>query len=276
MKFATPLTIALVIANNVGWAAAATMMMTTPGSEPETETEMELEVLRPHGSKGEAPKEHDGAFPVEVFDFDFDRNRRSLQIINLARQDGAIATQSCTSNGGVASRAVDGRTSGVWTGGSVTATCVRSANWWMVDLGADKSHTINSVTVYNRVDCTTPSPFTCYANNIKGSYVEVLNHFGNIVLRKQISSAGDWRSKYSFNFNGVRGRYVRVQKSSTIPKKLFLAEAANKEANQEANQEANKEANQEANQEANNVANNKDANQEANNVANNKDANVDP
>ena len=55
MKFATPLTIALVIANNVGRAAAAMMMMTTPGSEPETETEMEVEVLRPHGSKGEAP-----------------------------------------------------------------------------------------------------------------------------------------------------------------------------------------------------------------------------
>lgn len=47
---------------------------------------------------------------------------------------GKPATQSSTGWGGVASRAVDGNTSGAWADGSVSHTDYESQPWWQVDL----------------------------------------------------------------------------------------------------------------------------------------------
>lgn len=61
------------------------------------------------------------------------------------------ASQSSTANNGVASRAIDGRTDGNWSSGTLTHT--REAEnhpWWEVDLGAPKS--IDSIVVWNRTD----------------------------------------------------------------------------------------------------------------------------
>lgn len=64
---------------------------------------------------------------------------------------GANASQSTTSNGGVASRAVDGNTNGEWSSGTLTHTVENQANpWWEVDLGSEQP--IDSVTVWNRRD----------------------------------------------------------------------------------------------------------------------------
>ena len=48
--------------------------------------------------------------------------------------DGKPATQSSTDWGGVASRAVDGNTSGAWADGSVSHTGYEAQPWWQVDL----------------------------------------------------------------------------------------------------------------------------------------------
>lgn len=64
---------------------------------------------------------------------------------------GAAATQSSTAAGGVASRAVDGNTNGVFSNQSVTHTNVGSPAWWEVDLGQPVA--IESIAVWNRTDC---------------------------------------------------------------------------------------------------------------------------
>ena len=60
------------------------------------------------------------------------------------------ATQSSTSNGGVASRAIDGRTDGAFSdSGTQTHTNEGEVNpWWEVDLGGNRS--IESIVVWNR------------------------------------------------------------------------------------------------------------------------------
>ncbi|HYJ80037.1 MAG TPA: discoidin domain-containing protein, partial [Longimicrobiaceae bacterium] len=68
---------------------------------------------------------------------------------NLA--EGREATQSSTTHGGDASRAVDGNTDGAFFSGSVTHTDARPNEWWMVDLGAMQD--IGSITIHNRTDC---------------------------------------------------------------------------------------------------------------------------
>jgi putative heme-binding domain-containing protein len=68
---------------------------------------------------------------------------------NVAR--AGKATQSSTANGGEASKAIDGNTSGRYGDGGQTHTEENLANpWWQVDLGAD--YPINSIVVWNRTD----------------------------------------------------------------------------------------------------------------------------
>ena len=70
-------------------------------------------------------------------------------LINFAREPGAVASQSTTSSGGVASRAIDGNTNGVFSAGSVTHTAnTAQPNWWQVDLGVDRA--VERVILYNR------------------------------------------------------------------------------------------------------------------------------
>jgi putative heme-binding domain-containing protein len=68
---------------------------------------------------------------------------------NVARR--GKATQKNTSNGGEASRAIDGKTSGRYGDGGQTHTQENTDNpWWEVDLGAEVP--IDSIVVYNRTD----------------------------------------------------------------------------------------------------------------------------
>lgn len=64
---------------------------------------------------------------------------------------GAAATQSSTAAGGVAARAIDGNTNGLFSNQSVTHTNVGSPSWWEVDLGQRVA--IESIAVWNRTDC---------------------------------------------------------------------------------------------------------------------------
>ncbi len=68
---------------------------------------------------------------------------------NIAR--GGKATQSSTSNGGDAIRAIDGNKSGAYPDGGQTHTQEGTDGpWWEVDLGKD--YPIESILVYNRTD----------------------------------------------------------------------------------------------------------------------------
>ena len=60
-------------------------------------------------------------------------------------------SQSSTSSGGVATRAVDGNTNGTYNTGSVTHTQANSQNpWWRVDLG--DTYNVEQISVFNRTD----------------------------------------------------------------------------------------------------------------------------
>jgi hypothetical protein len=111
---------------------------------------------------------------------------------------GRPAVQSSTISGGVASRAVDGNTSGIYTSNSVTHTSSELGAWWRVDLGAQFD--IGDVVIHNRTDC-------CSAR---------LANFDVMVSKDAIT----WQVVRSFTGTApVRtplavhavGRYVRVQ-----------------------------------------------------------------
>jgi hypothetical protein len=73
----------------------------------------------------------------------------SAGLINVAL-DGTAA-QSSTGFGGVASRAIDGNTNGVYWDGSVTHTQQEVEAWWEVDLGSEFK--LFDIVVWNRTDC---------------------------------------------------------------------------------------------------------------------------
>ena len=147
-----------------------------------------------------------------------------LPRINLAlKENGAVATQSSTCYGGVASRAIDGNTNGYWNGGSVQHTCVTEESaWWMVDLGSDKKkvNTIQSVALYPRTDCCMDK-----TTNLD---VQILDDDSNVIATRTIES-GDIQPVHKLDFgfpSGIDGRYVRVQKKASGDLNLAEVEVA--------------------------------------------------
>ena len=115
--------------------------------------------------------------------------------VNIAL--GKRATQSSTGFGGVASRAVDGKTDGNYSHHSVSHTKKQNHAWWEVDLGS--VHTISKVVFYNRTDCCG----------------ERLNNVDVIVYDARRRIAGKRSIGVAHRINRVRlsvsGRYVRIQ-----------------------------------------------------------------
>lgn len=119
------------------------------------------------------------------------------------------AKQSSTRSGGVASRAIDGKTNGVFKKRSVTHTKKQSTPWWQVDLG--KSATIEQINLINRTDC-------CTGRLANGIVLVSDEPFGNDTLWSLIADEsvskfefeGALARKTEFSIN-KRGRYVRVQ-----------------------------------------------------------------
>ena len=73
----------------------------------------------------------------------------SCALENLSFEKNAV--QSSTEFGGVASRAVDGNTLGVFANASITHTALGDNPWWYVDL--DGAFRIEEVVIWNRLDC---------------------------------------------------------------------------------------------------------------------------
>jgi alpha-L-fucosidase len=135
---------------------------------------------------------------------------------------GKPATQKTTAYGGVASRAVDGNTDGVFGAGSVSHTAEpESQAWWQVDLG--ESVEISDIALWNRTDCC--------ADRLSDYYVMVSDQpFEGDTLDEALAQPG----VTSFHHNSTAGRptrfpvdttgrYIRVQLASTT-NPLSLAE----------------------------------------------------
>lgn len=72
-------------------------------------------------------------------------------LTNLAREPGAVASQSTTSNGGDANRAVDGATDGSLANQGITFTdTTTDGNWWQIDLGTDRD--VERIILHNRTE----------------------------------------------------------------------------------------------------------------------------
>jgi alpha-L-fucosidase 2 len=139
-------------------------------------------------------------------------------VSNLAR--GKSATQSSTSSGASASRAVDGNTNGTFSAGSVTHTNYDTNAWWQVNLGA--TYQLDSIQLWNRTDCC--------ANRLSNFYVFVsATDMTGRSLTSLVNDTTIWR----FQVTGqaptklhvpayVNGRFVRVQLAGS--NNLSLAE----------------------------------------------------
>ncbi|MDO5979577.1 discoidin domain-containing protein [Flavivirga spongiicola] len=132
--------------------------------------------------------------------------------VNLALNK--TATQSSTSGSYVASKSIDGNTSGIiWPDGEGSHTNQESQPWWQVDLGAVSN--ITDVKVYNRTDCcadrltnyhifVSDAPFT--STTIAGSQGQ--------------SGVGDFHETGQTATPSSRavnrtGRYIRIQLENT-------------------------------------------------------------
>jgi alpha-L-fucosidase 2 len=129
-----------------GWTAVPADVQLGPTKPGETSTG-ELTLTIPEGIP-------DGAYELIVTVASDDWEVVTERIVrverfNLAR--GGVATQSSTGHGGVAARAVDGDTNGVYPSNSVTHTLFEPESWWQVDLGAVNN--VEEIAIWNRTDC---------------------------------------------------------------------------------------------------------------------------
>lgn len=123
---------------------------------------------------------------------------------NWTQEAGVVATQSGTSAGGVASRAIDGDTNGIYNDGSVIFTNVNVVDsWWEVDLGVERD--INRITLFNRTDAN--------MERLSNFRIVVLDAAGvEVATESFYEDQGhvEYQLKWDL-FTGVRGRKVRVE-----------------------------------------------------------------
>jgi putative heme-binding domain-containing protein len=135
---------------------------------------------------------------------------------NLARQ--GKASQKNTSNGGYASRGIDGNTSGSYGDRGQTHTEEMTANpWWEVDLGAE--FPIDEVVVYNRTDGQ-------LGRRLGNFTLTVLDAGRNVVSRKEGIRAPEGKLALELGGDGPEGiirraamnalTYVRGQEAPTF------------------------------------------------------------
>ncbi len=135
---------------------------------------------------------------------------------------GQPTSQSSVALAGVASRAVDGNTSGVFADGSVTLTDNKAnGEFWQVDLG--RPSRIDWMQLWNRTDCCAErlSNFVVFVSgdDMNGRSLNQLMTDPAVISRQVGATRG--LTTIGIPVNGV-GRYVRVQLTGSDP--LSLAE----------------------------------------------------
>ncbi|MFS1526213.1 ricin-type beta-trefoil lectin domain protein [Microbulbifer sp. 2304DJ12-6] len=138
---------------------------------------------------------------------------------NLAKE--GTATQSDTSHGGSASRAIDGNISGHWGDGSITHTSISAHPSWTLDLGSIKK--IENIAIWNRIDCCDErlQDFHVFVSDLPFTGVNISDSQEQLNVREFFLPGPAERLKYVINV-GV-GRYVRIQLASAN-EALSLAE----------------------------------------------------
>ncbi len=140
----------------------------------------------------------------------------------LLLSQGKPSTQSSLENGGVASRAVDGNTSGIWTNNSVTHTANEAQPWWQVDLG--QVYAISQINLWNRTDCCSDRLQKFYVlssnNDMTGKTLAQLLADPNVKAQQIASLNG--ASNLLLSLDNIQARYVRIQLNDVNP--LSLAE----------------------------------------------------
>lgn len=120
------------------------------------------------------------------------------------------ASQSSTSHGGAASRAIDNDARANWSAGTTTHTKVEDNAWWQVELAENSD--INKITIHNRID-------DCCFARLGNFTVEVLAENGKVVF-SDFFEAGRVYAALPIRFKAT-GKIVRVN----LPKgPLSLAE----------------------------------------------------
>ena len=128
---------------------------------------------------------------------------RLLGYLNENIALGKSTSQSSTSFGAEASRAVDGNTNGEFSQNSVTHTANSIQPFWQVDLGA--IHDIDEIVLFNRTNCC--------SERLNNFTVSVLDAAGETVFSQFVSNVPN--PSLSINARGISGRQVRVQLNGT-------------------------------------------------------------
>ncbi len=152
-----------------------------------------------------------------------DNNDNNSGTVELLSQ-GKPATQSTTLTGyGVtpsADKAVDGNTSGLWTGNDATQSMTHTASdtenepWWQVDLG--QSSSIERVKVWNRTDCCSDRLQYFYIfvsdNDMTGKTVQELLSDSTVTAEHVNENLWNVESKEVVLTN-AQGRYIKIQRA---------------------------------------------------------------
>ena len=130
------------------------------------------------------------------------------KVTNIAL--GRPAAQQGTMNGGIADRAVDGDTVGIYNWGSTTRTEYQEDPWWLVEL--EHNATIDKVYFWTCIDCERP-------NDVR---VEVLDSlYGDVIAEKVIE--GPAKVMNVVDFEGVVGQVVRITRETPTGWKKYLS-----------------------------------------------------
>ncbi len=148
---------------------------------------------------------------------------KNLLYTNVAQ--GKPASTHSVMGGGVASRAVDGNTSGVWEKNEVMLTNMQQGSWLTIDL--QNTYELKEIIIYNRTgsytDCfgkyyvmvgNSPFPATTDVNQSLG-----IAHWKTPV--RNDNNKVNWKIPLP---SGTKGRYVRVQLANDYYNYLTMAE----------------------------------------------------
>ena len=126
---------------------------------------------------------------------------------------GNRATQSSLGYGdtGPASKAVDGNTTGYWTGAGAQNNSVTHTDWWKVELG--RSFTVVEIKIYNRLDCC--------KSNLAG-FVLTIFRAGTVVWTYEDTNTGNVPNISTLAVPSIIGDEVKITLGFGIS--LYVAE----------------------------------------------------
>jgi hypothetical protein len=130
------------------------------------------------------------------------------QLSNIAR--GKPAYQTATAHGGIAERALDGNTVGIWNWDTVTHTNYLQNPYWEVNLMHDS--TVNKVFFWNRLDCC--------QDRLSNVRIDVIDKpYGDVVASRFVKEG---KSMNMVDFGGASGQLVRIT-LETGEEKMWLS-----------------------------------------------------